>query len=756
MIQIFKSHKTADVFSSLSKNHLLFILLSISIGVIVFGNYFDFTIVEPNNTAWILRLQGDHSQHYIGSVAFRADEWHFPLTKTTYINYPEGISIVYTDSNPLLAFIAKIFRSVFLPTYQYTGAWYLICFSLQSLLGYLLIQKITQNSIFGLLAGALFCLLPPIVHRTGHENLMAFWIILWALYVFIHTELSIYKKSLLFFIVISISSLTHAYLCIMVLFISGTWYLQQAIILLKEKQLHYLLTFILANIVYGLAFVIILWSFGYFYNTPENSGLMGFGYFSMNLTAPLNPVDNLYSSFINETAITEGQYEGFQYWGLGVIFLLLFTVLKYTKKYFSDLKGSYGLFLLSTLILILLFKNSEVTFYQKSLVALLTAIYCLILYVLYKEKAENYLLLFVPATICFFLAVSNTITIGHSILLDYHLNENGFFSGFFRTVRSSGRLFWVTTHVLLLSALFLLFKITSPRKGILILAIIVLLQIIDLYKISYVIDSKNKEYASSLSDINKKTILACNSVRFIGELNMEVADFAILNQKPINNFYTVHNVGSLTASKLSNENLSFQENKLNVADLTLFRLTDLPLNKQILGDVFDNKFLKLSTLENGKLVAAKNKLLRKSYDSLYNIIDVIKKESVVIFSIKKLASFHNDTAFCKSFDILFQTHLSDIKLNQPYIAVFYHGALVIEKTDQENTDSVEYSTQLDDHTLYIKSTATEREDAAVISIDDFDYSTNTDGLNIVSISKYSGNNFTISTGNIGSFDKIVH
>jgi len=623
-------------------------------------------------------------------------------------------------------------------------------------MGYLLVQKITRNSIFALLAGTLFCLLPPIIHRAGHENLMAFWIILWALYIFIHDELSVYKKSFWFFIVIVVSSLTHAYLCVMVLFISGTWYLQQAIILLKNKQTTYLLKFILINAIYGLGFVIILWVFGYFYNTPENSGLMGFGYFSMNLTAPFNPTDNLYSSFINETAIREGQHEGFQYWGLGVILLLLFTVLIYTKKYAAHLKGTFGLLLLSAIILVFLLKNNEVTFYQKSLVALLTGIYCLLLFILYKENTGNYLLLFVPATICFFLAVSNTITIGHSVLLDYHLNEDGFFSGFFRTVRSSGRLFWVTTHVLMTSALFLLFKIMPSKKSIVILSIIVLVQILDLYKISYVIDSKNKEYSSVLSDINKETILACNNVRFIGELNMDAANFAILNKKPINNFYTVHNVGSLTAIKLSNENQLFQENKLKETELTLFRVTDLPLNKVINADVFDHKFLQSSTLEHDKLITAKNKIIRRSYDSINAIVNSVKNDSLVVFSIKGNVALGNDTSFCRSFDTLFKTHLSEIKSNQSYIAIFYHGVLLIEKSGPENTNPVEYAGKLDEQKLYVKSIVTESENAAIIIINNFDYSINASGLNVVSVSKYGDNNFIVSIGNIESFDKIIH
>ena len=80
--------------------------LAILIGTIVFCIFFDIHIINPKDISWI--LEGDRLQHYIGSYAFRLDEWRFPFTKTNLIAYPEGVSIIYTDSNPLLSILFKI------------------------------------------------------------------------------------------------------------------------------------------------------------------------------------------------------------------------------------------------------------------------------------------------------------------------------------------------------------------------------------------------------------------------------------------------------------------------------------------------------------------------------------------------------------------------------------------------------------------------------------------------------------------------
>ncbi len=206
------------------------------IGIIVFGLFFDFSIIEPANTAWIFRDGGDAVQHYLGSYAFRSDEWHFPITKTVLINNPEGASIIFTDSNPLLSIIAKCIKFIFPPHYQFFGFWFLLCWILQSVFSYLLIHKITDNKLYALLSAVLFCLLPTQWSRLNHANLVSFWIILWSLYVFINNGYSSKRKQFLFFIIFSLCALIHPYLLFMCLSIGGTWYVVQSIHFLKKKE----------------------------------------------------------------------------------------------------------------------------------------------------------------------------------------------------------------------------------------------------------------------------------------------------------------------------------------------------------------------------------------------------------------------------------------------------------------------------------------------------------------------------------------
>ncbi len=145
--------------NSLTKERV-YLLLSMSVGIIIFSYYFDFSIVRPDNNAWILRDSGDSLSAYLGSYAFRADGWHFPITKTTLIDYPEGVSIFYLDANPLLSIFFKIFRFAFPPEYQFFGAWFLICWLLQAVFAFLIVKRLTNNDVVSLLSTFLFCLLP--------------------------------------------------------------------------------------------------------------------------------------------------------------------------------------------------------------------------------------------------------------------------------------------------------------------------------------------------------------------------------------------------------------------------------------------------------------------------------------------------------------------------------------------------------------------------------------------------------------------
>ncbi|MBL4592417.1 MAG: hypothetical protein JKX68_01210 [Flavobacteriales bacterium] len=243
------------------------ILLSLIIGAVIFTFFFDLQILDPTYIQWL--KDGDRMQHYVGSYTFRADSWHFPITKTTLLAYPEGASIIYTDSNPLLSIIFKLLRPVFPPENQFFGIWFMLCWILQSVFGFLIMNKLTKNKVYALLSAVLICLLPAMFHRIMHTNLIAFWLILWAIYIFILDDEKHFKKEVLFFLVFAVAALIHGYLCIMTIFIGGTWFLKEGIFYIKKKDFKTLGMYAFRVIMLGIIFILTLWVFGFFLQHPK-------------------------------------------------------------------------------------------------------------------------------------------------------------------------------------------------------------------------------------------------------------------------------------------------------------------------------------------------------------------------------------------------------------------------------------------------------------------------------------------------------
>ena len=90
-------------------------VLIISLAIAVFIIFFDINILNPSNIDWL--MAGDLGQHFTGWHAFRYDQWHFPLALTKLLGWPQGVPIVFTDSNPVLALPFKIIGHI-LPCLQ--------------------------------------------------------------------------------------------------------------------------------------------------------------------------------------------------------------------------------------------------------------------------------------------------------------------------------------------------------------------------------------------------------------------------------------------------------------------------------------------------------------------------------------------------------------------------------------------------------------------------------------------------------------
>ena len=59
-----------------------------------------YKILDPTFICWI---QGDGDSHFLGWQFFRSEPWTFPIGAIKSFFYPDGTSVVFTDSIPLVA-----------------------------------------------------------------------------------------------------------------------------------------------------------------------------------------------------------------------------------------------------------------------------------------------------------------------------------------------------------------------------------------------------------------------------------------------------------------------------------------------------------------------------------------------------------------------------------------------------------------------------------------------------------------------------
>ena len=76
-------------------------------------------------------IEKDIQQHYAGWLFYRSSALGWPLGVTQAVNAPQGVSVAYTDSIPLLAVLCRPLAAALGGTFQYFGWFTLVCFALQ-------------------------------------------------------------------------------------------------------------------------------------------------------------------------------------------------------------------------------------------------------------------------------------------------------------------------------------------------------------------------------------------------------------------------------------------------------------------------------------------------------------------------------------------------------------------------------------------------------------------------------------------------
>jgi hypothetical protein len=273
--------------------------------------------LRVTNIAWMVR--GDWASYLWGFSFFRNAPWSFPLGNTPNLFYPYGTSIAFTDANPWCAVFFKVLSPLLPLDFQFSGMWFLLCFVLQALYGTLITSTMTEDKVRQALGGALFALTPLLPSRVGHIALCGFFFLTAGIYFHLKPLRSREQAVRTLWHALALlawAAGTHGYLSVMLLALVLSW-------LFRVTRSDALFSWRHGSLAAVAAVGVTLgvyWLFGYVGGRPNKLTANGFGQFSGDLTALVNPQG--WSRFVGSLPYSPRQYEGFLYLGTGVLLLL--------------------------------------------------------------------------------------------------------------------------------------------------------------------------------------------------------------------------------------------------------------------------------------------------------------------------------------------------------------------------------------------------------------------------------------------------
>ncbi len=411
-----------------NKINFLFLFISFFYLILIIG----VDNISFQSTGW-LHAGNDRTLPQLGWHFFKNDIWRFPLGSNPNYGDELGSSIIFADTIPILALIFKMFRSLIPDNFQYISLWYFICFYLQLFFSFKIIKKFT-NSVPYSLVGSFFFLIAPIfvIKLATIPALAGQWTLLIALYLGLSKKIDQAKWPWFFLIILS--SLINFYFMIMII----AAYSLLRIFNFRFDKIN-IIKFIKDFIFITTFLLLILYVVGYFQVRMADTMALGFGRDKLNLLSifdSANNIDNFrWSWFLPDIKLDMFQeYEGFNYFGLGQIILVLFALLLFFNK-------NYKINLQSI-------KNNK--------------------------NIKKFFFISIFFTIW---ALSNKISLGPYTLLEIPLNK--YIYGLLSIVRPTGRLFWIVSYFLLILSIIIIYQCFDKRKSLIILFSFLLIQIAD-------------------------------------------------------------------------------------------------------------------------------------------------------------------------------------------------------------------------------------------------------------------------------------
>ena len=268
--------------------------------------------LDIGNAGWLIN-GGDGGENALGAHAYWHDRTAGASLRTTMLNAPEGVPVLFTDSNPLVTLIAKPFAAWLPVDAQLVGPFVLLTLFLQTLFAWLLLRPHAPGRIALWSGVALLAFPPTLLNRASHANLMAHWTILAALWLFL--DRSRRDRWRWWAGLVATAALIHSYLLILV---GAIW--ASAMLASWVEGSAATRRAAVAQVAGMFALVAMLaWWLG----VGGQAATGYFGSFSMPLDALWNPGAEAATTLVSGHERSPGRgFEGFQYLGAGGLLLV--------------------------------------------------------------------------------------------------------------------------------------------------------------------------------------------------------------------------------------------------------------------------------------------------------------------------------------------------------------------------------------------------------------------------------------------------
>lgn len=269
---------------------------------------------------------GDDAEHIVGGRYFIADAWRWPLLLVPDLGLPPGTNIGLTDSIPLAALAAKLFRHCYGYQRPYLPLWILFCYLLQGPACAIGLYVLRVRHVAALVLGGLLAVFTPVlVFRFNHAALCAQFMLLLGLALHLHLlRASARRVVILYYLpLLAVAVVVHIYLFAMVIAImlasllQGLW-TNRLTIPAALGQLA------------AMALVVgaIMWGCGYFALGPIP--MKPYGQWPLDLAAPFLPAPS--GIFGNLALPADRNGEDFAWLGTGMFVLAAAALIGWRRQ----------------------------------------------------------------------------------------------------------------------------------------------------------------------------------------------------------------------------------------------------------------------------------------------------------------------------------------------------------------------------------------------------------------------------------------